>query len=301
MGKKKITSRRDYDLYLIALPGIIVLIIFKFLPIIGAQIAFKDFNLMRGIFGSEWVGFKHFETLFMMPEFFRVLKNTLLINLYRLVFQFPIPIILAIMIFETKNVMFKRSAQTLTYLPHFLSWVIVGAIFVNILSPESGIINKIIKSFGGDPIYFLTDANWFRSILVIVDGLKISGWSSIIYLAAMQSIDVQMFEAAQIDGAKRIQRIWHITLPSIQPTIVFIILLRIGYAMENNIEQILMFYNPLVYEVGDVIGTYVYRVGLGQMKYSFTTAVGLFQSVIGFSLLMIANYISKKFVERSLW
>lgn len=291
----------DWDLYLIALPGIIVLVVFKFFPIYGAQIAFKEFNLIKGIGGSRWVGLMHFRALFLLPDFYRVLRNTLLINLYRLVFQFPVPIILALMIYELKNIAFKRVAQTLTYLPHFLSWVIVGAIFINLLAPESGIINRAIVKGGGEPVMFLTDLRWFRGTLIFIDGWKISGWSSIIYLASMQSIDTQMYEAAQIDGASRIQRIIHITLPSIKSTIVFIILLRLGYAMENNIEQILMFYNPMVYEVGDVIGTYVYRIGLGQMKYSFTSAVGLFQSLIGFSLLMVANGVSRKFVERSLW
>lgn len=301
--KKSILNKgikSNYDLYLMLLPGLIAIIIFHYLPMYGITIAFKDFNLAEGITRSPWVGLKHFESLVQAREFKRVFRNTILINIYRLVFQFPIPIILALLINEVSHMFFKRMVQTISYLPHFLSWAIVGALVIDLLSPSKGLINEILKSSGMSPIT-LMDKRFFRSILVASQTWKEAGWSAIIYLAAISSIDPQLYEAAVVDGASKWRQIWHITLPGIRSTIVFIILLRISAIVATDVEQVLMLYNPVVYEVGDVIGTYVYRVGLGQMRYSYTTAVGLFQSVIGFVLLVIANYLSRKYAETSIW
>lgn len=295
---KKIIS--NYDLYLMLLPGLVLIIIFHYLPMYGSIIAFKDYNLMEGIIGSPWVGLKHFDALFQAREFHRVFRNTLLISIYRLIFQFPIPIILALLINEVSNMFFKRTVQTITYLPHFLSWAVVGALVIDLLSPSSGLINLALKEFGISPIT-LMDKRYFRAIVVASQTWKETGWSAIIYLAAISSIDPQLYEAAIVDGASKWRQIWYITLPGIRSTIVFIILLRIGALLATDVEQILMLYNPVVYEVGDVIGTYVYRVGLGQMKYSYTTAVGLFQSVVGFILLVIANHLSRRYAETSMW
>lgn len=290
----------DYQLYLMLLPALIVLIVFKYFPIYGTTIAFKDYNLMEGVWGSQWVGLKHFEQLFQSEKFYSVFINTLLINFYKLIFQFPIPIMLALMINEVRKSFFKRFSQSVTYLPHFLSWVVISAIFANLLS-ATGIVNTVLGFIGIDPIMFMSDERFFRTVLVVSSAFKESGWSSIIYLSAIMAVDAQLYEAARMDGAGKLRQIWHITLPGIRSVIVFIIMLRLGAALANDLEQVLMFYSPMVYDVGDVLGTYVYRIGLGQMKYSFSTAVNLFQSVIGFTLLLIANTVSKKFGERSLW
>ncbi|MDW7657973.1 MAG: ABC transporter permease subunit [Bacillota bacterium] len=288
------------DLYLLILPALAILFIFRYLPIYGIQIAFKDFNIRLGIEASPWVGLKHFKHLFNSPDFFRIFRNTLLFNLYRLIFQFPIPIIMALAIYEVKNRTFKRSVQTLSYLPHFLSWVVIGAIFMNLLSTQ-GMVNSVLGLVGRDPVVWLAEARYFRSMLVISDAWKNSGWGSIVYLSAIMSIDTDLFEAARADGAGVFRRMWHITLPSIRPTIFFIIMLRLSAMLGSDVEQILVLYSPVVYDVGDVISSYVYRVGLTNMKYSYSSAVGLFSSVIGFILLVSANYTSRAFGERTLW
>jgi putative aldouronate transport system permease protein len=284
----------DYDLYLMLVPGLLLVLLFNYLPIYGASIAFKDFNLMKGINGSPWVGLKHFQELLAAPEFRRVFVNTIMISIYRLVFQFPLPIVLALMISEVRNIFFKRVVQTLTYLPHFLSWVIVGAMMIDLLSPSHGLINQALGAVSLGPLT-LMDKHVFRGILVGSQTWKEVGWSAILYLAAISAVNPDLYEAATVDGANRWQRIWHITLPGIQSTVIFVLLLRIGALMVTDVEQVLMLYNPLVYDTGDVIGTFVYRVGLGQMKYSFTAAVGLFQSLIGFVLLIIANSLTRRF------
>ncbi len=293
--------RNDYDLYLLLVPGLIVLLMFRYAPMFGAIIAFKDYNLFDGIWGSPWAGLKHFRELMDQPKFWEVLRNTLLINFYKLVFQFPLPIMLALMINEVRNLAFKRITQSISYLPHFLSWVIISAIFINLLSPQTGVLKGLFSLFGMQDIMMIADERFFRGILVLSTAWKETGWSSIIYLSAILGIDTGQYEAARIDGAGKMRQIWHITLPGIRGVIVFIVLLRIGSALGNDLEQVLMFYSPFVYSVGDVIGTYVYRIGLTEMKYSFTTAIGLFQSVIGMTLIATANYFSKKFGERSLW
>jgi len=290
----------NYDLYLMILPALVLLFLFNYLPMYGAVIAFKDYNFMGGIQGSPWVGFTHFQRLFQEREFYRILRNTLLISFYRIVFQFPLPILLAILLNEVGNMFFKRVVQTVTYMPHFLSWVIVGSLVIDLLSPNSGIINDACRSLGLPEITLMSKAS-FRGIVVVSQAWKETGWSAIIYLAAILSINPELYEVAIVDGAGRLRQTWHITLPGILTTIVFILLLRIGALMSTDVEQILMLYNPLVYETGDVIGTYVYRTGLGKMEFSYTTAIGLFQSVVGFVLLVGANRVSRKYTNTGMW
>jgi putative aldouronate transport system permease protein len=288
-------------MYLLLIPGLVFLLLFKYTPMYGIVIAFQDFNIFGGISGSEWVGVAQFERLLQSDEFLQVLINTLLISLYKITILFPIPIVIALMLNEVRRMFFKRTIQTIIYLPHFLSWVIISGLFLNILSPTGGIVNEIIRSFGGEPISFFTDNSLFRSLVVFTAGWKEIGWNAIVFIAAIAGIEQEQYEAAAIDGAGRIRQMWSISLPGMLPTIVLMFILRIGSLLEAGTEQILTMYNPLVYETGDVIGTYVYRMGLGQQDYSFSTAVGLFNSAVGFLLIVIGNMLSRKFLNRSIW
>lgn len=296
-----IDIKKDWDLYVLLIPGLIFLAIFKYTPMYGLIIAFKEFNIYDGIASSPWVGFDNFQRLFTSSAFYDVLKNTIIISFYKLVFLFPLPIIVAILLNEIKNMAFKRSVQTIIYLPHFLSWVIVSGIFINVLSVNGGIVNNLIQFLGGKPIRFFMDNNYFRTVLVGTAGWKETGWSTIIYLAAITGIDPQLYEAATIDGANKFKQVIYITIPGISPTIVLLFIMRLGSILEAGTEQILVMYNPTVYKVSDVIGTYVYRVGLGQSDYSFTTAVGLFESIVAFTLIISGNYLSGKLLKRSIW
>lgn len=300
-GRRWKLIRGNLDMYALLIPGIIFLLLFKYTPMYGVVIAFQDFNIFGGISGSEWVGLQQFEKLMHSDEFLQVLVNTLLISLYKITILFPIPIVIALLLNEVRRMFFKRTIQTIIYLPHFLSWVIISGLFVNILSPSGGIVNEIIRSFGGEPISFLTDNNFFRSIVVFTAGWKEIGWNAIVFIAAIAGIEQEQYEAAAIDGAGRIRQMFSITLPGILPTIMLMLILRIGSLLEAGTEQILTMYNPLVYESGDVIGTFVYRMGLGQQDYSFSTAVGLFNSAVGFLLIVIGNMLSRKFLQRSIW
>ncbi|RAR42145.1 ABC transporter permease subunit [Paenibacillus sp. FSL W7-1279] len=293
--------RGNLDMYLLLIPGLMFLLLFKYTPMYGIIIAFQDFNIFGGISGSEWVGMAQFERLLQSDEFLQVLVNTLLISLYKITILFPIPIVIALMLNEVRRMFFKRTIQTIIYLPHFLSWVIISGLFLNILSPSGGIVNEIIRSFGGEPISFFTDNSLFRSLVVFTAGWKEIGWNAIVFIAAIAGIEQEQYEAAAIDGAGRIRQMWSISLPGMLPTIVLMFILRIGSLLEAGTEQILTMYNPLVYETGDVIGTYVYRMGLGQQDYSFSTAVGLFNSAVGFLLIVIGNMLSRKFLNRSIW
>ncbi|MFB9273786.1 ABC transporter permease [Cohnella cellulosilytica] len=292
---------KNLDMYLLLLPGFLFLVLFKYVPMYGIVIAFQDYNVFDGILASKWVGFQQFDKLIHYPEFYKVFRNTLIISVYKMVLLFPFPILIALILNEIRKMLFKRTIQTVIYLPHFLSWVIVGGLFTNILSPSTGIVNRIIQALGGDPISFLTDNDWFRSVLVFSQGWKEAGWSAVIYIAAIAGINQDLYEAAGIDGAGRFRQIVHITLPGIAPTIVLMLILRLGGLLEAGTEQILVMYNAVVYDTADVIGTYVYRIGLGQMDYSFSTAVGLFNSVIGFVLIVSGNSLSRRWIGRSIW
>lgn len=288
-------------LYLMMIPGLAYFIVFRYMPIYGITLAFKEFRIVDGIAGSPWVGLKYFERLFIGRSFGQVVRNTLLLNMYRLLFGFPAPVILALIINELKNSHYQKIVQTVTYMPHFISWVVVYGLFAQLLSPSTGPINIVIRKLGGTPIYFLGDTRWFRTTIVASDIWKSVGWSSIIYLAALTGIDTQLYEAARIDGATRLQRIWHITLPCIKPTIVIMLILRAGDLMEDNFEQVFNFLNDNTLSVGDIISTYVYRIGITKMQYSTGTAVDLFTSVISLGLVLSANFIAKKVGEQGIW
>jgi putative aldouronate transport system permease protein len=293
--------RGNIDLYIMLIPGLLFLLLFKYTPMYGIIIAFQDFNIFSGFKGSEWVGLAQFQKLIQSEEFYQVFMNTLLISMYKIVLLFPIPIIIALFLNEIRKVLFKKTIQTIIFLPHFLSWVIISGLFINILSPSGGLVNNIIQWFGGTPISFFLDNQFFRSVLVFTSGWKESGWNAIIFIAAIAGIEQEQYESASIDGAGRIRQMLYITLPGILPTIILILVLRLGYILEAGTEQILTMYNSVVYQSGDVIGTFVYRQGLGQQDYSFSTAVGLFNSVVGFILIVSGNEISKRLVKRSIW
>ncbi|WP_144934830.1 sugar ABC transporter permease [Paenibacillus sp. 32O-W] len=290
---RKIKWTDPVVLFLIALPGLLHFLIFKYIPLAGNIIAFQDFNLFQGFLHSKWVGLKHFIYMFNYPEFFMVLRNTLRFGLYSILFGFPAPLLLALLLNEIRMEWFKRTMQTLLYLPHFLSWVIVGGIFVEVLANE-GIVNTILGRFGFEPVSFLTEPKYFLGVVIGAGIWKEIGWSMIIYLAAMTSINPNLYEAAMVDGAGRWRRMWSITLPSLMPTIIILFLLRIGHLMDANVEQVLFFLNPLVREVGEVFDTYVYRVGLTGGLYSYTTAIGIFKAVVSVVLVVSLNKLSKK-------
>lgn len=301
VGKKERRLLKHWDLYVMLAPALLFLLIFKYTPMYGVIIAFQDFNVIKGMLNSPWVGLKHFEELFMFAEFPRVVRNTLIISLMKLVFGFPAPILLALLLNELLLVRFKRVVQTITYVPHFISWVVVGGIFIDILSPSSGIVNKLIEAFGFDPIFFMSDEKLFRWILVFTDTWKEAGWGAIIYLAALLGINEELFQAAKVDGASQLRQIWHISLPCIRSTIVILLLLRIGHIFDAGFEQVLVMYNATVYDVADIIDTYVFRVGLGQMQFGLTTAAGLFKSLIGCILLIVANWFARRMGEEGIY
>ena len=288
-------------LYIMLIPGLASLILFHYIPMYGISMAFQDFNVVKGFFKSPWVGFDNFAYLLKSREFYAILRNSILISLYRMFWGFPVPIILALMLNEVKNIYYKKTIQTILYLPHFISWVVIVGIVYNFLSPSTGIINHIIKLFGGEPIAFLQEEKYFRSILVISDIWKGSGWGTIIYLAAISGIDESLYEAAIIDGATRMQRIRYVTIPGIMSTIIVLLILRSGSILRNGFEQIFLMYSPLVYDVADVFETYTYRVGLREGRFSYATAVGMFQSIVGLILIWTTNRLSRKFGEGGLW
>jgi len=266
----------------------------------GALIAFKDFRPALGVWDSPWVGFEHFIRFFNGPFVFRLIRNTFVLNIQMLVFGFPAPIILALLMNEMRNKLFKRSVQTITYMPHFISVIVVVGIIMD-FSLSTGAVNDIIVFFGGSRRNLMNDPNLFRPIYVVSEIWQSAGWGTIVYLAALAGIDEQLYEAAMIDGAGRFKRLINITLPGILPTIVILFILRMGSMMSIGFEKILLMYNPATYETADVISTYVYRMGILQTNFSFATAVGLFNSIINFSLIIIANTVSRRVNETSLW
>lgn len=287
-------------LYLMVLPVIAYYIVFHYAPLYGATIAFKNFSPSKGIMGSPWVGFKHFKSFLTSFYFWRVFRNTLMINILELIFAFPAPIILALLLNEIKNSVFKRTIQTITYMPHFISLVVVCGMIVDFTASE-GVINSIITSLGGQKILFLQKPEYFRGIYVASGIWQGIGWGSIIYLAALSSIDPSLYEAAIIDGAGRFRQLLHVTLPGIAPTIVILLILNLGKMMNVGFEKIILLYNPATYETADVISSFVYRRGLREANWSFGSAVGLLNSVINLALITASNKISRKLNETSLW
>ncbi len=294
--------RNEYmTLYLFLLPALVFLIIFSYIPMGGLVIAFQDFNVFKGIGGSPFVGMANFEKAFSDPFFLRALRNTVFINTYKLLYWIPLPLIMAIMINELHFMPFRKTVQTIVYMPHFLSWVIVGGIFTQLLTVNGGAVNKILAAFGIQPVRFLTDANWFRETLIWSSMWKEAGWGTIVYLAAITAVDPSLYEAATIDGASKWLRIWKITIPSVANTVAIVLMLSLGNLLGNSFEQILVMYNSIVYETADVIGTYTYRIGIGQMQYSYSAAIGMFNSVVGFTLVVSMNALCRKFLDRSIW
>jgi putative aldouronate transport system permease protein len=287
-------------IYLISLIGIAYYLIFKYVPMYGVVIAFKDFSPGRGILGSPWVGLKHFQAFFDSYYFWRIVSNTLLINIYQLLFSFPAPIILALLLNEIKHSLLKRTVQSITYLPHFISTVVIAGMIVD-FTAKAGLINTVITWFGGERESLLLQADMFRTIYVSSEVWQQVGWGSIIYLAALSGIDSQLYDAATIDGANRWKQMLHVTIPGLMPTIVILLILQIGGMMNVGFEKIILLYNPLTYETGDVISSFVYRKGILEANYSYSTAVGLFNSLINFLLLILANQISRKVNDTSLW
>jgi putative aldouronate transport system permease protein len=287
-------------LYLMLIPGLIYFIVYRYIPMFGLAIAFKKYYPARGFLDSKWVGLYYFNKILRSPEIIRVMVNTLLISSYKIIFAFPVPIILAIMINEIRTMALKKTVQTISYLPHFLSWVVFGEIIKVFLSAD-GAVNSLLGIFGAEPTYFMINADLFRGITVVTAILKNSGWGTIVYLASISTIDPQLYEAAFMDGANRLRRIWHITLPSIKGVITVMLILRVGYILDAGFEQIFVLYNEAVYRTGDIFGTYVYRVGLSQGEYSLATAVGLYKGLVGFLMIWGANRISKSIGEEGVW
>jgi putative aldouronate transport system permease protein len=286
-------------LYVMLLPGLLWFFIYKYLPMYGAIISVKDFNIAAGILASPWADpwYKHFQYFFESHYFVQLMANTFLISIYKLVFTTIPPIILAVLLNECRKEWYKRVVQTIMYMPHFLSWVIIYGIVIAFLSQSSGLVNQWLKELGFQSIPFLTSTDWFRSILVGSEVWQSTGWGAIIYLAAMTGIDPSLYEAARVDGAGRMRMIWHITLPSIRSVIVLLLIMHLGKIMEAGFEQVYVFYNISVYEVGDIIDTWVFRTGLEQFNFSLSAAVGIFKSVIGLALVLISNRIAKRWGE----
>ena len=288
-------------LYLLLVPCVAYFIIFHYLPMYGLVIAFKDFKFSRGILGSPWSGLSNFIYLFGLRDFYRVLTNSLLLSLMRLLFCFPIPILLSLMLNEIPLLRLKRLAQTTIYLPYFISWVVIGGILVNLLSPSWGIVNIWLKALGLEPVFFLGSDKYFRGIALMSHVWKQAGWDTIIYLAAITAISLDLYEAATIDGAGKLQRIWHITLPGIRSTILILILLSIGNLMSNGFEQIYVLQNNSNLAVAEVFETYTYKMGMVNGRFSFATSVGLFSSIVGFVLLVLANAGAKAMGEEGIF
>ncbi len=291
---------RDWQLYTMALAPLVFLIIFRYGPMLGNIIAFRRFRPGGSIYGEEWVGLRYIETFVNDPTFWKVFTNTAILGGLTLAVCFPLPIVLALMLNEIRRAKFKRVVQSITYLPHFLSVVIVAGMVIQLLSLP-GTVNQIIQAAGGDAIPFLQRPEWFRAIYVGSEAWQTMGWGTILYLAALTSIDESLYEAAKIDGANRWQQTWHVTLPGIRPTMITLLILNIGGFLNVGFEKVLLLYNPLTYQTGDVISTYLYRVGLVSNNMSYAAAIGLFQAIIGLIMVMSANLASRRLVGTSLW
>lgn len=292
-GRKKMSSEiLTYNLML--MPGLIMRIIFCVIPLFGAVIAFQNYVPAKGILGSEWVGLDNFKFMFQIPNSWQVLSNTVIIAVAKIITGIVVPVVFALLLNEARNGIFKRAVQTIVYLPHFLSWVILGGIFSTMFSLD-GIVNQIVMMFGGDPIMFLGSNAWFRPIIILTDIWKNFGYGAIVYLAALTSIDPTLYEAAAIDGAGRMKQLLHVTLPALVPTIILMTTLSLGQVLNAGFDQIFNMYSPLVYETGDIIDTYVYRLGLVDMQFSLSTAVGLLKSLVSSVLIIVSYVLANKF------
>ncbi|WP_438444640.1 ABC transporter permease [Gorillibacterium sp. sgz5001074] len=291
---------RNRWLYLMLLPGVLYFLIFKYVPMYGVLLAFKNYQPFLGFMKSDWVGMKHFNRFFGDPLFWMLLKNTFILAFYNLVFFFPLPIIVALLLNELRMEAYKRIIQTLVYIPHFMSWVVIVSIAYLFFTTEGGLVNEAIHALGGDKINFLLSPGWFRGFITAEVMWKETGWGTIIFLAALAGVDTQLYEAARMDGASRFRQLWHITLPAIRSTIVILLILRLGHFLDTGFEQIYLMLNSMNRNVGEVFDTYVYSTGISQGMYSYSTAVGLFKSVVGLVLVSVSNYLSKRFGEEGI-
>ncbi|WP_035346831.1 ABC transporter permease [Alkalihalobacillus hemicellulosilyticus] len=305
MQKQSILKRffKQWDLQMMVIPGLLFIFIFNYIPMYGVLMGFQDYNIFVGMRGSQWIGFEHFHTFFTDPRFWEIMRNTIVISGLKILIIFPAPIILALMLNEVKNMMFKRTIQTITYLPHFLSWVIVAGFGMSMLATDNGSVNILLEKVGfiDEPIRFLGLPEYFWGIIVSVNLWKSIGFASIVYLAAIAGVDQQMYEAAALDGASKFKQIYLITLPSIMPIIIIFFILEIGNLLNAGFEDLLLLgNNPALRSVSDVLDTYVYRVGISNSLYSYATAIGLFKAVISVGLLTLANLIARR-TGNSLW
>ncbi|MCA1033609.1 ABC transporter permease subunit [Bacillus infantis] len=291
----------DRYLILLIMPGILFFLVYRYIPMAGLLLAFKDYSPFRGFADSPWAGLKYFYLIFEDKEVIRVIWNTLQISMLQIIFAFPISIILALMLNELRNQFFKRFLQSIVYLPHFLSWVVVIGITVIFLRSEGLVNNFLSGAFGMEAIPFLTDPGWFKPLIVLQIIWKESGWGTIIFLAALSGISPHLYEAAVMDGASRWRQIWHITLPALKSTIIILLILRLGTVMDSGFEQIFLMLNPFNMESGNVLDTFVYFKGIQQANYSFATAVGLFKGIVGLVLVVLANRLAKRFGEEGLY
>jgi putative aldouronate transport system permease protein len=276
------------------IPGLLLVLIFNYAPIFGIVIAFQDFNPIIGFKQMRWNGFENFQYIVSLPDFMPALRNTVVISVMKIIAGLTVPVLAALLLNEARNVLFKRSVQTIIYMPHFFSWVILGGIIIDILSPSQGVVNKILGVFGVEPISFLSSNEWFRSIMVITDQWKEFGFGTIIYLAALTAIDPGLYEAAIVDGAGRWRQTWHVTLPGIRPIVVLMAVLSLGGILNGGFDQIFNLYNPLVYETGDILDTLLYRIGIEEAQYSVATAIGLVKSIVSFTLIGLGYYLAYK-------
>lgn len=293
--------KKDGDLLVLLLPGLIWYLLFAYRPMVGLRIAFYEYNLFRGLEGSRFVGLENFRQFLSGPDFLRTVTNTFMIAWWQLIVVFPLPIFLAIAITEMKNKWVSRITQTATFLPYFISVVVVCGIVINFLSPSTGIVNFIIQKLGGDPVYFMTKPEYFRPIYTLMTLWQTAGFSSIVYIAAIMGIDPALYEAAKVDGASKIHQIWHVTLPGISPIVLVMLVLNIGKMVKVGFEAIILLYQPVTFERADVIATYAYRTGLMNRNYGLGTAAGLFEAVIALILVVVANKVSKKVSQTSIW
>jgi len=293
--------RREWQIYVMLAPTVIWLLLFLYKPMYGLQIAFKDYSVFRGVANSPWIGLEHFETLFANDQFIRAVRNTVIISFWTLLIGFPVPILLALMFNEVLNQTFKKTTQTIVYLPHFISSVIIAGIVITAFSPSAGIVNTVLSWLGYEPVYFLTKAEWFRPIFIGTGIWQEAGFQSIVYLAAIAGVSPTLYESAVVDGASRWQMMWKITIPSIMPTIIIMLIIRIGNILEVSFEMIILLYQPATYETADVVNTFIYRQGIQGGQYDLAAAAGLFNAVMAFALVMAANSLSKRYSRTSLW
>ncbi|NQX61735.1 sugar ABC transporter permease [Paenibacillus qinlingensis] len=293
--------KRGKYLFLLFLPTLLFYLLFKYVPMFGLVISLKNYNLFKGVWASEWVGFKYYKLFWENPDFFKLIYNTFMLGIYRLIFGFLAPILLALLLNEARHAFFKRFVQTVSYLPHFISNVVAASMVLMFLSPSSGIVNHLIQVFGFEPINFMVMPGMFRSVYVISEIWQHVGWETIIYLAALTSIDPQLYEAAEMDGAGRWRKIANVTLPGIAPAIVIVFILNVGHVLDIGFEKVFLLYNPAIYETADIISTYVYRTGIGQGNYSYATAIDFFTGIVSLVFIYSANWISRRVGETSLW